>query len=135
MELPIADAGMDAPAVLVAEDEVLIRFAISDSLFDEGIRVHEAGTAAEAIAVLEGTPDIVLVFTDICMPGTLDGLDLAHWIHDHRPDLSVILTSGDVRKSELVDEAGPFIAKPYDLQSVVSYIVALARARKKSRAH
>ena len=135
VETQDADAGWDAPAVLIAEDEVLIRFAISGSLLDEGITVYEAGSAAEAIALLEAEPEIVLVFTDICMPGTLDGLDLARWIHDHRPALSVILTSGDVRKSELTDETGPFIAKPYDLQSVVSYIAALAWSRTKPLTH
>lgn len=131
----LISAGNGAPAVLVAEDELLVRFAIMDSLLEEGIVVYEASSAAEAIDLLEAGPEIDLVFTDIRMPGSMDGLDLAHWVHDHRPELSVILTSGDVHRSELADESGPFIAKPYDLQSVASYIAALARAKKKARAH
>jgi CheY-like chemotaxis protein len=135
MESPITTAGGDAPAVLIAEDEVLVRFAIMDSLLDAGITVYEAGSAAEAIDVLETKAEIDLVFTDIRMPGSIDGLDLVHWVHDHRPDLSVVLTSGEMRKSQLTEEPGPFIAKPYDLDSVVAYIAALARAKKKARAH
>ncbi len=127
--------GDDAPAVLIAEDELLVRFAIMDSLLEEGLVVYEAASAEEAIDLLESGSAVDLVFTDIRMPGTMDGLDLAHWVHDHHPELSVILTSGDVHRSELADGSGPFIAKPYDLQSVASYIAAMARARKKARAH
>jgi two-component system, response regulator PdtaR len=134
VESMVATTGMDAPAVLIAEDELMLRLAISSSLADEGITVYEAATAAEAIDVLETDAEIDLVFSDIRMPGLIDGLDLARWVHDHKPDLSVVLTSGDVRKSELPDEAGPFIAKPYDFESVASYIVALARAHRKARA-
>jgi CheY-like chemotaxis protein len=134
VESRIATAGIESPAVLIAEDEFMIRMAISSSLADEGITVYEAATAAEAIDMLETDAEIDLVFSDICMPGLLDGLDLARWVHDHRPNLSVVLTSGDVRKSQLADDAGPFIAKPYDFESVATYIVALARANKKARA-
>jgi CheY-like chemotaxis protein len=131
----IAATERNVPRVLIAEDELLVRFAISDSLLDEGIVVFEAGTAIEAINVLLANAEIDVVFTDIRMPGSMDGLELANWIHDHRPNLLVVLTSGDVRSSELSGEAGPFIAKPYDFSAVAEYIAALARANRKARVH
>jgi DNA-binding NtrC family response regulator len=120
----------DAPTVLIAEDEVLIRFALYDGLTDHGVRVLEAGTAAEAIHILEAEPAIDLVFTDIRMPGPLDGLDLVRWVHSHRPGTPVVLTSGGIHKEDIaadVRDDEPFIAKPYDLDSVVERITDLAR--------
>jgi len=120
----------DAPTVLIAEDEVLIRFALYDGLTDRGVRVLEAGTAAEAIHVLEAEPEIDLVFTDIRMPGPLDGLDLVRWVHSHRPGTPVVLTSGGIHKEDIAADVRadePFIAKPYDLDSVVERITDLAR--------
>ncbi|HKD21681.1 MAG TPA: response regulator [Rhizomicrobium sp.] len=120
----------DAPTVLIAEDEVLIRFALYDGLTDRGVRVLEAGTAAEAIHVLEAEPGIDLVFTDIRMPGPLDGLDLVRWVHSHRPGTPVVVTSGGIHKEDIAADVRadePFIAKPYDLDSVVERITDLAR--------
>jgi len=122
----------EGPAVLIAEDEMLIRFALSDCLAERGFRVFEAATASEAIDVLEHEPEIELVFTDIRMPGPINGIDLANWVHAHRPGLSVVLTSGDARKAELaakITPEEPFIAKPYDLQSVADQISDIAHAR------
>jgi DNA-binding NtrC family response regulator len=117
------------PSVLIAEDEVIIRFALSDCLVDRGFKVFEVGSASEAIDVLEAEPDIDLVFSDIRMPGPLNGIDLAKWVHAHRPGLAIVLTSGDSRRTELVSDIQadePFIAKPYDLQSVADRICDLA---------
>jgi two-component system, response regulator PdtaR len=125
-------AGSDAPAILIAEDEVLIRFALSDCLADRGIKVFEAGNACEAIGLLEAEPEIALVFTDIRMPGVMNGIDLALWIHSHRPGLAVVLTSGEMHQADLgsgLPPDEPFIAKPYDIQAVVDQIADLARAR------
>jgi two-component system, response regulator PdtaR len=119
----------NGPAVLIAEDEMLIRFALSDCLADRGFRVFEAASAAEAIDVLEAEPEIELVFTDIRMPGSLNGIDLANWVHAHRPGLAVVLTSGDARKAELaaqVTPEEPFIPKPYDMQTVADQIADIA---------
>jgi CheY-like chemotaxis protein len=117
------------PSVLIAEDELLIRFALSDCLADRGFRVLEAGNASEAIDLLEAEPEIDLVFTDIRMPGAMNGIDLANWVHAHRPGLAVVLTSGDARKAELaakIKPEEPFIPKPYDLESVADRIADLA---------
>jgi CheY-like chemotaxis protein len=125
-----------APTVLIAEDEVLIRFALYDGLTDRGVRVLEAGTAAEAIHVLEEEPAVDVVFTDIRMPGPMDGLDVVRWIHSHRPGTGVILTSGGIRKADLgadVRPDEPFIAKPYDLDTVIARITDLAREHQHHR--
>jgi hypothetical protein len=64
------------------------------------------------------------------MPGALDGLDLVRWVHSHRPSTAVVLTSGGIHKADIADDIRddePFIAKPYDLDTVVARITDLAR--------
>ena len=80
--------------ILVVEDEVLVRLVIAEYLRECGYRVHEAAHAQEAIAVLE-SPDVTIdiVFSDVVMPGNLDGFGLARWVRAHRPHVEVILTS------------------------------------------
>lgn len=120
----------NGPAVLIAEDETLIRFALSDCLADRGFRVFEAANASEAIDVLEAEPEIDLVFTDIRMPGPLNGIDLVNWVHVHRPGIAVMLTSGDARKIELaarITPEEPFIPKPYDFETVADQIADMTR--------
>jgi CheY-like chemotaxis protein len=123
------------PAILLVEDEVLVRLAISDYLQECGFKVYEAGTAAEAVEILESNEArIDLVFSDVRMPGEMDGFGLATWIRAHRPDLPVILTSADGRKSEAAKELcenEPFFAKPYDVKRVVARIRSLIDANKK----
>ena len=68
--------------VLIVEDEVLIRMHLVDILDHEGFTTVEVGSASEAVSVLEGRPDIRVVFTDIEMPGTMDGLALSHYEQD-----------------------------------------------------
>jgi DNA-binding NtrC family response regulator len=125
---------VEGPAVLIAEDEILIRFALSDCLAGRGFRVFEASCATEAINVLEREPEIELVFTDIRMPGPMNGIDLANWIHAHRPGLPIVLTSGDARKAEVAAKMTPeepFIAKPYDVEAVVDKISDIALGKSK----
>jgi DNA-binding NtrC family response regulator len=125
---------VEGPAVLIAEDEILIRFALSDCLAGRGFRVFEASCAAEAIKVLEREPEIELVFTDIRMPGPMNGIDLANWIHAHRPGLPIVLTSGDARKAEVaarMTPEEPFIPKPYDVEAVVDKISDIAHGKTK----
>jgi DNA-binding NtrC family response regulator len=127
-------AHMEGPAVLIAEDEMLIRFALSDCLAERGFRVFEAASASEAIDVLEQEPEIELVFTDIRMPGPMNGIDLANWIHAHRPGLPIVLTSGDARKAEVAAKMTPeepFIPKPYDVQTVADQISDIAQHKAK----
>lgn len=127
--LDIIDVAVTQPfgTVLVVEDEVLIRMDVADYLRDNGFQVVEAANAAEAVAVLSSTTTVDLVFTDVQMPGAMDGLGLARWIRQHRPGLPIVVTSGRLRSDELTDELaelGPVEQKPY------SEWVLLARIRR-----
>ena len=112
--------------MLVVEDEVLIRLVIADYLRECGYRVHEAANAAEAVAVLEsGTVAIDIVFSDVLMPGDMDGFGLARWVRSHRPNVRVILTSSVERSADIAAtlcEAGPLLEKPYEPHGVVDRI-------------
>jgi len=111
--------------VLVVEDDPLIRFAMSEQLRHDGLVVAEAADAGEAIELIEHDPSIHVVFTDIQMPGEMDGIELAKWLAKHRPDADVILTSGNAEKSEAAIKAcgrALFFAKPYDMDLVAKRI-------------
>ncbi|GAA5544321.1 MULTISPECIES: response regulator [Hyphomicrobiales] len=107
-----------AMAVLVVEDEPLVRIDIADYLRDCGYVVTEVGSAKEAIKVLQST-HVDLVFSDIQMPGEMDGDGLARWVMGNRPDVKVILTSGRVRDCGVTIE---LIPKPYAQGAVASAI-------------
>ena len=115
--------------ILVVEDEVLVRLVIAEYLRECGYKVHEAAHAAEALAVLQ-SPDVSIdvVFSDVMMPGEVDGFGLARWVRSHRPEIQVILTSGIDRSAEVAGmlcEAGPMLDKPYEPQGVVDRIKQL----------
>ena len=116
-------------SILVVEDEVLIRLAIAEYLRECGYKVHEATHAAEAVAVLESPEASVdIVFSDVVMPGEMDGFGLARWVRANRPGVEVILTSTVDRSAEVAGmlcEAGPLMKKPYEPQSVVERIKQL----------
>ncbi len=100
--------------VLVVEDEILIRMSSVDMIRDFGFGVVEASNAAEAVSVLESVPDITAVFTDIQMPGEMDGLLLAATVRDRWPPLALLITSGKVRPpADGMPTGARFIAKPY----------------------
>jgi two-component system, response regulator PdtaR len=107
--------------VLVVEDEVLIREVIQAQLEDAGHDVVVAGDADDAIAVLENRADIHLVFTDIDMPGSMDGLKLAAYVRDRWPPVHIIITTGKNRPLEIPANA-LFIPKPYLAQTIVDAI-------------
>jgi CheY-like chemotaxis protein len=94
-------------SVLVVEDEMFIRMLAVDTLEDGGYVILEAGDAREALALLEQTPNISLIFTDINMPGDLDGLDLATEVAKRWPHIEIIVTSGAVRlEDDVIPDAG-----------------------------
>jgi CheY-like chemotaxis protein len=112
--------------VLVVEDEVLIRLVAAEYLRECGYRVHEAANAGEAIAVLQ-SPDVSvdIVFSDVQMPGEMDGFELARRVRAHHPGMRVILTSGVERSADIAAtlcEAGALLEKPYEPQGVVDRI-------------
>lgn len=101
--------------VLVVEDSVLIRMGAVDLVEAAGYDVLEAGDADEAIRILESRDDIDLVFTDVQMPGTMDGIRLAHYIRNRWPPVRLMVASGLAILSESSLPLGSqFFAKPYD---------------------
>jgi CheY-like chemotaxis protein len=116
------------PAVLVVEDEILIRMLVSESLRDAGCEVVEAATADEALEVLSATrgPDVLI--TDVKMPGALDGLELASRVRKARPGLKVVITSGHARPQNTAGLADAFLAKPFALEHLVGRVRALVAA-------
>jgi two-component system, response regulator PdtaR len=102
------------PVVLIVEDEPLTRMRAVFLAEDAGFETVEASSADEAIAVLEARKDIRIVFTDINMPGSMDGLKLAHAIRTRWPPIELVLTSGDFEVDEDdLSERGRFLPKPY----------------------
>ena len=103
------------PVVLVVEDEFLIRANAIDMIAAAGFDVVEAAKAEEAISVLESRNDILIVFTDVHMPGSLDGLKLAHAVRNRWPPVKLIVTSGRsiIPETEL-PIGGRFVRKPYE---------------------
>lgn len=101
-------------SVLVVEDDSLIRLNIVDQLEDAGYEVFEAANADDAIAILAITPSIRLLFTDIDMPGTMDGLKLAAAVRHRWPPVKIIVTSGQhIVGIADMPEGSVFFSKPY----------------------
>jgi CheY-like chemotaxis protein len=111
------------PVVLVVEDEYLIRTNAAEMVSEAGFDVVEAGNADEAIAILEARPDIHVVFTDIQMAGSMDGLKLAHFVRGRWPPIKIIATSGQhVFKEGDLPEGGIFLPKPYSFDRISSIL-------------
>jgi DNA-binding NtrC family response regulator len=109
--------------VLVVEDEPMIRMVAADALTDRGIMAWEAGDAGEALEVLDQHPRIGLVFTDVKMPGEMNGIGLAHEVTQMRPDVKVIVTSGAMTVAdEDLPHAGTFLPKPYPTEQLVNIV-------------
>ena len=116
-------------AVLVVEDEALIRMAIVDELEDAGFEVFEAANADAAIAILVANLTIRLMFTDIDMPGGMDGLKLAAAVRDRWPPIKIIVTSGhQTIDMSVLPVEGLFLRKPYSARRVVQSISEMVLA-------
>ena len=115
------------PVLLVVEDEPLLRMLAVDVGEDAGFLVVAAANADDAVAILESRSDIRLVFTDIDMPGSLDGMKLAACIRDRWPPIHIILTSGHMKPSQDDMPAGSmFFAKPYRQDRVIDAMRRMA---------
>jgi DNA-binding NtrC family response regulator len=124
----------DVFSVLLVDDESLVRAAGVDILSEAGFEVFEAINADEALLFLEGPLRIDVLLTDVDMPGSRDGLELAHIVAEHWPDLAIIVSSGFPLLPEMLPERCCFIAKPYDEKTVVQIIHRHAkRARTKKK--
>jgi DNA-binding NtrC family response regulator len=113
--------------VLVVEDEMMVRLPIAEYLRDCGYNVVEASDASEAMAMMDADGPVNLVFSDVRMPGKMDGFALAEWFRFHYPDVPVLLTSGyGGRNVPAASVPGArFIAKPYSQTQVARSIAAL----------
>jgi two-component system, response regulator PdtaR len=116
--------GFPPPVILIVEDDKLQRLQAVDVVQEAGFVAVEACDADEAVAVLEARSDIVLMLTDVNMPGTMDGLELAHAVHSRWPRIRIIVVSGRGLISELPTETR-FFAKPYPTDILVSGIRSL----------
>ena len=113
------------PVILVVEDEILVRSPVAEFLRTAGYKVIEAANAAEAVAVFVTGTAIDLVFSDIDMPGRMDGVGLARWISRHHPGIHVILSSGISHAARTKGITAPFLPKPYRLAAVALRIRSL----------
>jgi DNA-binding NtrC family response regulator len=108
------------------EDEVFIRLDVSEALRAAGFEVIEAKSADDAVSLIEAGEPVDVVFTDIQLPGSLDGLALANNMRAARPSLIVVFTSGDVTKRAEANRIGTFVPKPYQTKAVVDLIADIA---------
>ena len=108
------------PIVLVVEDEMVLRMRAVDIVEDAGFVPIEAVSADQAIQILESRNDISLLFTDIQMPGSMDGLELAHAVHTRWPHIKIILVSGQIAVSD-ADKPGDskFFPKPLEIKQMI----------------
>jgi two-component sensor histidine kinase/CheY-like chemotaxis protein len=124
--VPVTTGSTGVPNVLVVEDEMVLRMRAVDIVEDAGFNSVEAVNADEAIAILESRSDIDLLFTDIQMPGSMDGLKLAHAVHDRWPAIKIILVSGQMKPSDAERPADSrFFGKPLGIGQMISELQAM----------
>lgn len=120
-------ASLPKLVVLVVEDEPLLRMMAVDLVEDAGFDAVEARSADEAVAILEARTDICVVFTDVDMPGSMDGLKLAASIRDRWPPIEIIITSGhQSMREDMIPARTKFFAKPYDTLKVQDMLHQMA---------
>jgi two-component system, response regulator PdtaR len=114
----------DPPVVLLVEDELLVRMTAADELEEAGFHVLEAANADVAMAVLEARSDEVQVlFTDVHMPGSMDGMELAEQVHARWPHVRLLISSGYARpQPDEIPDAGRFVPKPYRAATIIRQI-------------
>jgi CheY-like chemotaxis protein len=121
-----SSAGKASPIVLVVEDEPLLRMLAVEVVEEAGFVALEARDADEAVILLESRADISLLFTDINMPGSMDGLNLAHAARDRWPPVKILLVSGklQLQPSELPSNTF-FVRKPYQASALIEKLRAM----------
>jgi DNA-binding NtrC family response regulator len=117
---------------LVAEDDIVIRNPLSEYLRGAGYLIIEAANAEEAIAVFAAKIPIDAVFSDVQMPGPMDGLGLARWIRRHHPRVRIAITSGAGNVARAAEVAEAFLIKPYHVAEVAGRIGRLLEEPKPS---
>jgi CheY-like chemotaxis protein len=115
------------PAVLIVEDEPLIRLDAVFTIQDAGFRTYEANSADAALKILQDRDDIGIVFTDVDMPGSMDGIKLAERIRTQWPDLAVVITSGIYGLDKMkLPEGVLSLPKPYATSHLIRKLHACA---------
>jgi two-component system, response regulator PdtaR len=116
-------ASRSTPVVLIVEDDLLLRMLAVEVVEEAGFIALEAADADEAVALLESRLDISVLFTYVNMPGSMDGLKLAHAVRDRWPPIKILLVSGHVRlqPSELPSNSC-FVGKPYRAAAMVEQL-------------
>ena len=116
------------PVVLIVEDEFLLRMDAADMIRQAGFEAIEAANADQAIEILQARTDITVVFTDIQMPGSMDGLKLARAVRGRWPPIKIIATSGRVHVGETdLPKGGRFLPKPYSSLQITGVLRELTR--------
>jgi CheY-like chemotaxis protein len=117
----VLDRSSVAAVVLVVEDEMLLRMRAVDMVEDAGYTSVEAVDADEAVAILESRSDIALMFTDIQMPGSMDGLKLAHMVHMRWPPIKIVLVSGQLKLADTdIPANSRFFGKPLEAKVMIA---------------
>ena len=128
--MTVLDHPVVPAVVLVVEDEMLLRMRAVDIVEDAGFTSVEAVDADEAVAILESRSDIAMVFTDIQMPGSMDGLDLARTVHDRWPAIKIILVSGRLELSERKRPVNSrFFQKPFAMKQMIDGLQEMISSR------
>jgi CheY-like chemotaxis protein len=130
--MTVPDRPIVPVVVLVVEDEMLLRMRAVDMVEDAGFRSVEAVDADEAIAILESRSDIAMMFTDIQMPGSMDGLQLAHTVHKRWPPIKIILVSGQLKPANAdIPANSRFYGKPLEAKEMTAELQRMIGPRLK----
>jgi len=122
----VQETGQFERSILVVDDEPLIRINLADFFEDEGFQVFEAEDADAAIAILEANPSVRIVLTDVQMPGSMNGIKLAHFVRDRYPPTLLVVASGAVKPSpDELPTRTMFLTKPFDPRFVLEEIERL----------
>src|SRR5580692_2113244 len=127
--LPMVTSERTVPVILIVEDEALVRLSAVGMLEDAGFRMIEAVNSDEALELLAADSDVQLLFTDVNMPGTIDGLALARQVHDRWPQIGIMVASAkqEPQLGEL-PVGSRFARKPYNVDMVVRHARELTSA-------
>ena len=120
-----------AISVLLVEDEVMISNLVADCLTESGFRVHEVATADEALRYIKWVAHVDALFTDINLPGGMNGAELAEWARELRPEMPIVYVSGRHKLSEIspLVPRSLFVSKPYDPNDICALLTRLTGGR------
>jgi len=125
----VPDPSRPPPSILIVEDEAFVRLLGAGMLAHAGFRVIEAADGDEALELLEADADVQLLFTDVNLPGAIDGVALARPVHERWPRIGIIVVSGkELPQPHELPAGSHFHRKPYDAEAVVGHARELTTA-------